>query len=860
MVPFLPKFNVFASNLELLWVKTRRPLGMQSPVAIKALNKLAEIFNTSTAYELDSLGAYLASKSFNYGPQMSLYAKLSDVTIQLQQKKYSQETTKNFCLLIRKTFNAYKSSRDGTAQLSAKLQQLTLSKPGAPEMSNPLDTSCLRFICTQFATQVVASPISNACNPEERIRLAFPIAVVTLYVFAKRNMLPIAKDGSALQCMAEELAGALNCYKNGELHRCRTFPTSLEEVGERLFTLICEAARPEGKETIDATTVASCKELVSFACKEFSRMFSEETIEPEIAYAVEESELQITPVIDAACLDEPLQIQQADVLRGGISDLKEGLNLLAVRKLFEELEQDNTISPSIVLMLRNDWDDKGTLIGTSIKKNREFLTQERCREIIAIAKKASLEAAIRDQLEQVGQKLRQDVLQGRLVVTSQLERQYPEFYALHKLPHLDDAQKAKWAKEFQGIVNRVYIQQAIKMKQKQQRDVDAVEDLILTAMGKIDDDAYNTQKLKAEAELEVMRLLLEGEGIETQSLQSLEELMRIKKMEARLTALGVEKAKIPALVTLLPSLKQELRELHNATLPWASTITDLPETFPLLAKRALLKSKKAAVAAVVEDEFTNHIYSMQEIFQKKVWGISDLLEFSLPASLKMRVRDGSSFTSIDQELIRYGAFYENWGHRIVREMRQGFNDLDAIFHEGTCHGITTRWVVNEQKYPALKAEDFVQMVDVGTIRPSDRFRQLCLYAKHFLVDGHKLVHRLWSPQFLKKEKIRAVRLFREPCDAKTSAEAIKRNLDACLEQLAQSEGALYLLIKSHCLSLRIDPRRNIYRLGDVNVGLLDFSQSRNPLRELYDCLNDLIGTKYSDNNFVEAFQFLPVLK
>jgi hypothetical protein len=193
-------------------------------------------------------------------------------------------------------------------------------------------------------------------------------------------------------------------------------------------------------------------------------------------------------------------------------------------------------------------------------------------------------------------------------------------------------------------------------------------------------------------------------------------------------------------------------------------------------------------------------------------------------------------------------------------MIQGFEDDDAVFHQGACFGITTDWAIKEVCMPYLNGKDFVRYAKVGTITSQHRF---CQIEREMRVDF--MEHRkdfdpkeFWNLQSLKSQKIKSVKhvgQFYGTLEEQVSA--LQKQLESSKDALAASHGTVFLFMTGHVIYIRVDELKKTYRLGDSNTGILDFSNSLNPKTELYQCLHDLLKEQYPDNKFLRGCQFIP---
>lgn len=536
-----------------------------------------------------------------------------------------------------------------------------------------------------------------------------------------------------------------------------------------------------------------------------------------------------------------------------VRKLKVCFNEVAVRELFVALEKDPLISSDVVRHIRMDWDKSGEIIGTSIKDNTTVFSQKRRAEIIRYAQDLSFQLEFGEELEVLCEKMKQDVLQGKMVITSRLQDKYPEFYRLQQLDQLTSDQQEIWTRQFQRIMNDAYLfQELTKRQRNKQRTASFVEDtLIQEGFGLNANDDKRT-----DAELDALRLLLDAEGFDDQTLDDFSDFVRAKKLQARLQAVGLSENRARELAAKIPVLEDQFTDLQRHLVEESNAISGLPSNYPKLATKWLLSIKKQRMVAYFETLFCRYIQSLQPDLQKN----ANLPDIRLPDPILEVVLNGAISAYIDKDLLSMTTFCRKWHHRIVGEMVQGLDDMDAIFHKGACHGIATEWVLQEVKAPYLSAEEFVAMAKVGTVTSKQRFMQLEGTMRH-----DKTMHdvecftpeHFWNFKNLKQHKIAFV-LPIAIIEAKVEDQAckLKEKLNSERSALADSHGTVFLIMQSHSIYLRQDEKRAC-RLGDSNVGVLDFSKSNDPKSELYECLHDLLTMEYSDNTFLVGCQFIP---
>ena len=126
-----------------------------------------------------------------------------------------------------------------------------------------------------------------------------------------------------------------------------------------------------------------------------------------------------------------------------------------------------------------------------------------------------------------------------------------------------------------------------------------------------------------------------------------------------------------------------------------------------------------------------------------------------------------------------------------------------------------------------------------------------------IFEAHNSYKDVFPEQFLKQFGIKDVEeIFDVTCEVKDAAEHLKKHMELHQERLRFSHGTLLLMITKHALHIRCDHKRKIFRFGDTNTGIFDFHKSDEPLKELFECFNDLLCLKYSDSTHIAGLQFM----
>jgi len=616
--------------------------------------------------------------------------------------------------------------------------------------------------------------------------------------------------------------------------RYPTHPVSAEVI-EKMFTGFSQD-QLDDFEAVKPTLKAKCAQRLA--------------AEPSVASALEQSDAM------GACQDAGhMSVEQVDTVRSICQGFKEGINNQAIADLFIELENDPKISSVIVTMLKEDWKNEGALIGTQIKRNRELLSTARRQEIITVARNVSVGAQAREDVEHFGNLLRKDVMEGRTVISSNFAKRFPAIYRLRDAAKMTADELPVWKREFQRLVNEVYLMQQVRSRASPHAQTGSiVENLILETMQLGSRSDMLLRAKKAEAEVEVIKLLMQGEGIEAASLDNLIFLLSTRKLQARLKAAGVEEPLVNDLIKVIHSLEEGYSTLCEVSAPWKDIIPGLSIRLPPLARRWLLLEKAKFVEGMNCSRLEKHIKSKEKILKRGYLELSDFRALKLRTLLLAQAKDGSLYKDIDLDLIESSAFYLKWSHRIVGEMIQGLDDTDSVLEEGVCFGTTSRWACNEQLYPHLTAQELVGVSVVGQVTAGDRFTQVFSNISVALVRDKDLLD-LWPEQFRKQVGMKSVELrFSAECAASDMAKQLEVQIAAIKETLIKSHGVLLLLIRNHVIYIRIDEAKNIYRLGDTNVGILNFGDSKTPQEELYACFNELILAQYPDTDFILGVQ------
>lgn len=559
--------------------------------------------------------------------------------------------------------------------------------------------------------------------------------------------------------------------------------------------------------------------------------------------------------IDTAMDGKTIDGQGVQVVQQSLVQWMRRGNQAAVQRFLNDLKAEG-IDEQVIQCLEKDFEEDGELIGKDIQEGEVAFSQALQDLVRDRAKQTSEKLAGDKKLAAFRDQLKRDLLEGRAILTPAKPPKFKEFYELSALETRSEAQQRRWQQEFCKIINQAYLNEQIRKKQGSQAQVGSfVETTLLEALGFGSPDDFRLRKAKHQAEVDVMRLIMDDKGLDQASLEDLAKQVEEEKLVARLGAAGVPERDVAPYAATVRQLEGGFCQFMDASSPWKQTIKGLSDQIGQKITQYLLSTKAIRVESRNHRIFRDLLKKVAQKIKRDPEGIP--LQDSCRKLLEEKsaqAREGKIYEGIDKALVKQSKFHEKWQRCLVQEMIQGLDNDDEVFHKGTCLGTTTRWVCHEQRHPHQEAKDLASNLMVGRVAARDRFRQLYHNIGMQLLQIETFSpEKIWPEGFRKTLHIKEVKpLFSAQCPADKVAQKVRENVERLATALEASHGVMSISIHSHVLYLRMDPKSQRYRLGDTNVGLFEFGNAD----ELFNCLQDLMGSLYNEKDQqVAGFQF-----
>lgn len=545
--------------------------------------------------------------------------------------------------------------------------------------------------------------------------------------------------------------------------------------------------------------------------------------------------------------------------------LRRNENAALLHSFLESLEKDPHILPEIVRELK-DKSAKGDLswLGEDIASGCAFFTQERQPELRERICRQSSWKELEESLKLFQEELLEDVRAGKETIHSNtVSRIFERFFTLQRkaqFQQLTPEERRDWEREWKRIINTAYLRQEISKRENssKQRMTFFLEKKVLSFLGcqsHPETDEMESRRKQQQAELEVMRLILKGQGLEDYPIEAIQKLLEVEKRKARLQAAGLTEQQVCFAMYLLHLLRQFYADLSIKTKPFEEQVPGLPSDFPPLAMKFLLKERKYSVESarrratwkIVESQIGANSVDFQTKEGQAIFlqSIKKTLE---QKDFQNQVSSEKSYP-IREEQQRCIDFYQKWGKYLVQEMIQGFDDEQEVLGSGVCLAIAIRMALNDQRNPKLGGSELGKG-QLSKITRSDRFLQ----ALHKVSVKFSKTEPIAFPEaFLKINKIRSVEIIQalEIDQGKTIPEQIQLILQSNEKKFGTNGVALMIFSfagSGHALYIRLDRKQDcefkIGRIGDSGVGLLEFTDSTRGEEEFVACLADLIEVFY----------------
>lgn len=421
--------------------------------------------------------------------------------------------------------------------------------------------------------------------------------------------------------------------------------------------------------------------------------------------------------------------------------------------------------------------------------------------------------------------LKTDLQEGKIICTSDVIKDHYK----NILEYLEKGDPL-FTRSYQTIVNREMV--ILELKNQPHKELRSeTEQVIMSALGYTTEES-DLKKIHKEAEARILNNILNC--ITSDPLSK--ETIRKELLKSRIEAAAPREAEALSIFILnmerrVESLKQQLQAIplpkEMSALSKLDAAPDVADFRDKLIKKTVQQFVSKIKPALVQGD------------------LSHLFEANSAACLATYQK--SMITSYQPTI----DFYARWQNRLKTEFIQGAGDLHEILGEGACTSVSIRWAKKEQLNPHLPD---AEIMENERIFPKDRFLQ-ALYKsanaqgtlnrqpRHILYNQHP-IEILGLKERFGLKKITLLSLIEK-----------KEDFDSCFQtnkkQLAKNHGVALMTLFGHQIYIRCDEAKNIYRIGDPNVGLLSLKNSE----EFIECLKDLVATFYtSDPMLIRLFQ------
>lgn len=551
--------------------------------------------------------------------------------------------------------------------------------------------------------------------------------------------------------------------------------------------------------------------------------------------------------------------------------MRQQLNKAAIDELFaalEEMVKGNQITNEAYQEIRENW-EKGDkkIFGVDVAENRVLFDQQRRGEVIALAVALSAKKELNNALVNFKQKLNQDIERGNVVVGNLAIRQrYPELFTLARKAngHLNEAERKAWEADYRRVVRDALLKQEIRKESNlKQATGYYIENILLHQLGFGSENDPVLKERRNKAELDVLKTLLQGEGLEAKNIELMQEEIAHHKLRSRIAAAGLPKEQVDNCVVMIKKLTGIYLEMHEKAAWHKENVANLPIVFPEIAKKYLLESKSILVDAELEYRMIRFIRTSKKWFlaalSKDTKYILNKLDEKQEKCLEP-VKNGKAFEDLDKMLAKDVAFYSQWGTKIVRPMMQGFEDANEVLGGGVCFGISLRWTMAKLNIPRLTAGEYV-------VKKADRFVQAVYKATGIVssvfglkpkkVSGNSDLDLLF-PEVLKNQLgIKRVNSYFKLINPDKEGVSFKAAILNPTEPFSKSNGIAFISLfmqkgGGHAITITFDRKHRVFQIGDPNVGDIQLESED----EFFKCFNDLINTHYGELKEVHAIQLV----
>ncbi len=572
-----------------------------------------------------------------------------------------------------------------------------------------------------------------------------------------------------------------------------------------------------------------------------------------------------------------------------VDGIKGSYNDVASQKLFDEMQKDPQIKLDVFRKFEENWrSGDRSLFGADVQKGG-LLTEQTREVIIKEARHLSTQVELTAALEGFKRRLSRDLSAGAVVPQKKvLEARYPSFFTFvkKKFKELTQPEKKDLTAGYRKIVADALLLQEMKKIERHtaQTPGSFVENTLLQMLGLGSIENLEVRRQRHQAEMQVVKTLLEGQGLAGKELENMRSKLEEAKLEGRLLASGVPKEQVKIYQQVIQTVQVIYDQMLVDAKDYKGQLNLLPEGQLKQMRQWLLETKANWFDKSIEQEVSE---KLKALTQPNAW--NELVKKS-PDEVATEIlepfesyygmlKSGYLNEYFENGLKPYIEFHNKWKHRLQGEMIQGVVDKQEAFGDGVCTGVGSRWAINDQRHPKASVQELCDPAKLkvsATDRLLQGFTSMAFRLKHFIIKTQKdrnesLIEKTFPEGFKKTLGIQKAETMGNVSGTYDSVtNKYKQLTDEQLQafetqikgqkKLEQSNGVMPVRLDfakggAHLIYLRYDPKQkpNVFRLGEPIAGILEFPNEK----EFFECFKDLCKVYYRNEevNEISTYQF-----
>lgn len=567
-------------------------------------------------------------------------------------------------------------------------------------------------------------------------------------------------------------------------------------------------------------------------------------------------------------LNDPLTQQR-------ITESRRKENEKIYQQLIDELKADLSIPREFIEAVENAWTGQiNTLIPKEVKENKVLFSDHLKKQILSASKEATSKK-IKQQLKELESKILEDFHKGRITPSEKvIKTAYQEFFQLLKKAEeggkLSPEELKKWKLQYNDIVNKAYLEnEIIKYKKEQEKGLvkrvsgNSIERILLSALSNTTIEEKNNNNF---SKLKVLETLLTGHDLDKISIEELKNQVSYAQQEERIRNVGIPQNSIKRTILLIDQIQTKYNEEQHKAISYRDIecLKQLanPKTKKPIEK--LKKSKERSIKNSINIEFSNKIKEKEFISDVKKYHNFKLDNLTLDQFIINSDQFKDFSIKFEKNYTGSIQFYREFGEDLAMEFDQS-DDINEALGDGVCWAKSSRWVADEVNYADANevnhadnklTDEFIKKHHWNEIIESDRFIQAFEGCIHYFkvadnnFDSNKIIKFLNKEVIPKKirTKLKIKPIATTPHLVTTSVDNEKgltdfwklellNYLNIETDALERSEGAALLGISKHAIYMRYDLKRNVYRIGDPNFGIIEFNKGtlEERRKKFFDC-------------------------